>query len=102
MAMILRNINAHFRDSTVDAALRNRTQGGPTDDTIAEAHDQTCERMMRRVPRFPRRRLRLERCIARGDALNVDRPYLFPIGPTHLPDNREASHIRLDRYVWFA
>src|SRR5437660_691308 len=99
MAMSLRNIHAHFRDSSVDTALRNRTQGRPASDPIAEASDQTRERKMRRVPHFPRRRLRLERCIARGDALKVNRSYLFPIGPAHLLNHRGVTHIRLDRYV---
>src|SRR6266567_1601040 len=99
MALSLRHINAHFRDSTVDAALRNRAQSCPTGDPITEARDQTREWEMRRVPRFPRRRLRLKRRIAGSDALKVDCPYLFPIGPTHLPDHRATAHIRLDRYV---
>src|SRR5437016_12204096 len=71
-ALSLRNINAHFRDSPVDAALRNRTQGGPAGDTIAQARDQTRERKMRRVPSFPRWRLRLKRRNAGGNALKVD------------------------------
>src|SRR5437588_2851649 len=99
MATSLRNINAYFPDSTVDAALRNQTQGRPAGDMTVEACDQTRERKMRRVPRFPRRRFCFERRIARGDALEIDRPYLFPVGPTHLLDQRSLTHIRLDRYV---
>src|SRR2546425_10815605 len=93
MAMSLRNINAHFRDSPVDTALRNQTLGGPAGDPLAEARDQTRERKMRRVPHFPGRRLRLERRIAGGDALNVDRPHLFPIERTHLPNRSEERRV---------
>src|SRR2546425_12268638 len=99
MAMSLRNINAHFRDSPVDTALRNQTQGGPAGDKIAETRDQTRERKMRGVPRSPRRRLRLKCRIAGGEAFKIDRPYLFPIGRTHLSNHRGAGHIRLDRYI---
>src|SRR5947199_10538062 len=99
MAMSLRNINANFRDSPVDTALRNRTQSCPAGDTIAPARDQTRDGKMRRVPSFPRRRLRLERGIAGGDALKIDRPYLVPIARIQLPHHRDVRRIRLHRFL---
>ena len=95
--MSLRNINAYFGDTAVDAALRHRTERRPAGDAAgfaAGAGHQSRAAKMRRVPLFPGRRLHLESRVARGDTFPIDSSHLLPIGSLHDVDHNltHSSH----------
>src|SRR5437773_2330863 len=91
--MSLRNINAYFGDTAVDAALRHRTERRPAGDAAGAGHQSRAAKM-RRVPLFPGWRLGLEGRVARGDTFPIDSSHLLPIGSLHDVDHNltHSSH----------
>src|SRR5262249_42832079 len=68
----LGDVDRILRDAVVDTAIRDRREGRPPDHLAAVECDEPLISEVAAIPRFPRRRCRLEGGIPRCDALQVD------------------------------
>jgi len=93
-ARVLGDVQAHFGDSSVHRPRRHVPQRGPSGHRVCVvARDNATRLKMRRVPRIPRRRLRLKGRLAGRDPGFVDVANGRPIVGGHGVD----SHDRVSR-----
>ena len=84
----LRDVDAVLGDTGVTAALGDRRERGPADDLSGLLRDETVPGEMAGVPVLPGRSIGLERRVARGDPLLVDRPHGRPVARVEGPDQQ--------------
>src|SRR6266478_4739101 len=67
-----RDVDGDFCDSGIDLAGGDRTEGGPGNDGVFSARDQTRVRVVAGIPSFPAGRAGLEGGVAGSDAFAID------------------------------